>query len=233
MQMTLAISQIGPELDELLASNDGRVTALIDASRVCEFDSDALDDALKTYEAGDFNFRRSFKDNSSHTLGFNVMPNKHVHESLAPAEYSVGKRIARVIFNREYDTQMEKSPSHLIFLSALVQWQKLIYLVMCEEHDFPYNPNGKELFKIWPTDVRCCLPVLVRDEEQLHQDTVVFKHERVDENKWMIEAFSTVNTKLGFLARASVYRINSAKTSAQQTASAPRRKTYEKRYAAR
>lgn len=206
MQLALAISQIDPQHNDLLSSNDGRVTALIDASRVCEFDSAALDTALEEYEAGDFQFRRCFEDSSSQNLSFNVMPSRPVSESLTPNQYSVGKRIARVIFNRNYETQMEKSPSHLVFLSALVQWQKLIYLVLCEEHGISYNPNGKEVFKIWPTDVRCCLPVMVTDEESLHQDTVVFKQESIGKNKWQIEAFSTVNSKLGFLARANVYK---------------------------
>ncbi len=219
MQLALAISQIDPQHNDLLSSNDGRVTALIDASRVCEFDSAALDIALAEYEAGDFQFRRQFEDNSSQNLSFNVMPSRHVNESLTPNQYSVGRRIARVVFNRDYETEMEKSPSHMVFLSALVQWQKLIYLVMCEEHEIVYNPNGKEIFKIWPTDVRCCLPVLVTDEESLHQDTVIFKHESVAKNKWHIEAFSTVNSRLGFLARASVYKI--ASDSADQ--SRPRR----------
>lgn len=209
MQLALAISQIDPQHRDLLSSNDGRVTALIDASRVCEFDSAALDIALAEYEVGDFQFRRCFEDNSTQNLSFNVMPSRPVNESLTPNRYSVGERIARVVFNREYETQMDKSPSHMVFLSALVQWQKLIYLVLCEEHGIAYNPNGKEVFKVWPTDIRCCLPVMVTDEENLYQDTVVFKQKSVGKNKWQIEAFSTVNSKLGFLARANVYKIAS------------------------
>ncbi len=222
MQLTLSISEIGPQLSDLLSSNCGRVTALIDASRVCEFDSVALDKALEKYEAGDFQFRRTFQDNSLQALSFNVMPNRHVNECLTPNQYSVGNRIARVVFNRDYETQMEKSPSHMVFLSALVQWQKLIYLVMCEEHDVDYNPAGKEQFKIWPTDVRCCLPALVTDEENLHQDTVVFKHDCLDDDKWAVEAFSTVNSRLGFLARALVYRITSKDDDQRDTARRPR-----------
>lgn len=207
MQLALAISEITPPLDGLM-SNDGRVTALIDASRVCEFDAAALDKALAAYEAGEFQFRRTFDDNSSQSLSFNVLPNRHVNECLTPNQYSVGRRIARVLFSREYETQMEKSPSHMVFLSALVQWQKLVYLVMCEEHGLEYDPSGPEIFKIWPTDVRCCLPVLVRDEESLFQDAVMSRQEKLADDRWTIEGFSTVNSRLGFLARASVYRID-------------------------
>ncbi|WP_395074675.1 hypothetical protein [Hyphococcus sp.] len=205
--MTLAISEIGPQMDDLLASNDGRVTALIGASKAFEFDATALDDALAAYEAGAYKFHHSFKDESTQNLSFNVMPNRHVNETLSSNEYSVGSRIARVEFNRDYETQMDKSPSHMVFLSALVQWQKLIYLAMCEEHGIDYEAASKEHFKIWPTDVRCCLPVLVREEKGLYQDTVIFKYENVAEDKWIVEAFSTVNSRLGFLARASVYRL--------------------------
>lgn len=208
MSMTLSISQNGPQLDELLSSNGGRVTALVSASRECEFDARALDRALAAYEAGDYRFNRSYEDGSSQNLSFNVMPDRKVNERLTPNIYSVSEKIARVTFSREYETQMEKSPTHLVFISALVQWQKLIYLIMCEKHGIDYDPAGKERFKVWPTDVRCCLPVLVRDEDSLVQDTVIFKYENVDDAKWVVEAFSTVNARLGFLARASVYSLD-------------------------
>jgi hypothetical protein len=206
--MTLSISDIRPKADEFTASNDGRVTALIGGPRKFEFDTTALDFALASYEAGAYGFCRTYKDHSAQKISFNVMPDRQVSESLTPQEYSVGRRIARVVFNREYETQMEKSPSHLVFISALVQWQKLVYLAMCEEHGIDYDPAGRERFKIWPTDIRCFLPVLVREEEGLVQDTVIYKCENASEDKWTVEAFSTVNARLGFLARASVYRLD-------------------------
>lgn len=208
MQMTLAISDIKPKTDNLTASNGGRVTALIGESRKFEFDTTALDFALASYDAGAFGFGRTYRDHSAQKISFNVMPDRQVSESLTPEEYSVGRRIARVVFNREYDSRMEKSPSHLVFISALVQWQKLVYLAMCEEHGIDYDPSGREHFKIWPTDIRCFLPVLVREEEGLIQDTVIYRCDSAGEDKWTVEAFSTVNARLGFLARASVYRLN-------------------------
>lgn len=152
-------------------------------------------------------FHRIINDSSTQKLAFNVMPSRSVTETLEPSYYSVGDRCARATFSRSYQTEMEKSPTHLILISALIQWQKLIYLMMCEEFGVEYDPSEPETFKIWPTDVSCQIPILVRDEKGLRQDAIISKLEKENLTKWTVEAFSAVNGRIGFVARASVFRI--------------------------
>ena len=64
---------------------------------------------------------------------------------------------------------MERSPSHLIFLSTLVHTQKLLYLALCREFGFEYDPNGGESFKMWPTKINVRIPELIEEEEGLVQ----------------------------------------------------------------
>ena len=91
-------------------------------------------------------------------LSFNVMPGRPVQERLLIREYRVEDRYAEAHFDREYASSMQNSPSHLIFLSALVHTQKLLYLALCREFGFHYDPDGPERFKIWPTKVEVRIP---------------------------------------------------------------------------
>ena len=59
-------------------------------------------------------------DKSIQKIGFNVMADKKVEELLYIKEYRVWDNAIETIFDREYYTEMEASPDHLIFLSALV-----------------------------------------------------------------------------------------------------------------
>ena len=86
-------------------------------------------------------------ENSENFLQFNVMPNKNVSEKLIIKKYIVNSRKVEVYFDRKYQTDMLKSPDHFIFLSALVNLQKMIYVLMCKHFDIKYLPNEPEKFK--------------------------------------------------------------------------------------
>ena len=63
------------------------------------------------------------------------------------------KRIVEELKNtgrvdRSYKTDMEKSPNHYIFLSGLVNLQKMIYVLMCSKFGFSCRENDKEKLKI-------------------------------------------------------------------------------------
>lgn len=196
-----------PQRSTVTDPSGAHVEALVDSALHSCFDSAALNAALRRYSRIEQEFDLFFGDASSHELAFNVLRGRSVREELTPEKYSIGRRCARVEFSRRYYSDMEKSPSHLIFLSALVQWQKLIYLMMCREFNITYCAADAEMFKVWPTDVRCCVPVMVREERSLRQDTVISTIEPRGASKWNVEAFSVVNERLGFVARATVYRI--------------------------
>ena len=102
-------------------------------------------------------------------LQFNVMPDRPVEETLKVNRYLVGERYAEAHFDREYKSSMAASPSHLIFLSTLVHTQKLLYLALCQEFGFEYDPNGEEKFKMWPTKIDVKIPELIAEEEGLVQ----------------------------------------------------------------
>ncbi len=170
-------------------------------------DEAALKAAIGRYEAGDYSFERLVIDGSSHRMTFNVMPDAPVEEHLQPRCYFVGVNIARAVFDRRYSTSMADSPSHVIFLSALVQWQKLLYLLMCHRAGAEYQPAGPELFKIWPTEVQCRMPAMVREESNLTQDAFLSSIEKVGPEAWEVEGFAVVNKRIGLVGRAQVHRV--------------------------
>ncbi|MEM6674538.1 MAG: hypothetical protein AAF726_16950 [Planctomycetota bacterium] len=111
----------------------------------------------------------SFSPGHVQDVAFNVMPDAPVTERLEILRYDTGPDFIEAHFDREYSSAMEKSPSHLIFLSVLVQWQRLIYIHVCQKFGRdPFEP-GAEHFKIWPTKAEIRLPALERDEKNLVQ----------------------------------------------------------------
>jgi hypothetical protein len=65
---------------------------------------------------------------------------------------------------------MLASPSHLIFLTALVHLQKLLYMILCQRWGFAYEAQGAERLKIWPTNVEVKIPELIVEEHGLVQE---------------------------------------------------------------
>ncbi|HXI87926.1 MAG TPA: hypothetical protein VNH64_10740 [Parvularculaceae bacterium] len=193
-------------LHALCSRESGQVKAAL-AGPCGNVDPAALGSAIERYVEGDYSFERPFFDCAPQNLAFNVMPDKAVEERIAPRVYFVGRDIARTVFDRQYETRMDKSPSHVIFLSALVQWQKLIYLIMCHRCGVDYDAAAPEAFKIWPTEVHCRMPALVREESNLTQDCFVSRLDSGGEGVWRIEGFAIVNKRMGLVGRALVHRI--------------------------
>ena len=61
------------------------------------------------------------EDTSSCHVGFNVMPDRAIREELVIPEFRVGQTWIEAEFDRTYSSSMLNSPSHLTFVSALVQ----------------------------------------------------------------------------------------------------------------
>jgi hypothetical protein len=108
-------------------------------------------------------------ESSENEISFNVMPGKHVKETLHIKEYRVWENRIEGIFDREYFSSMTRSPDHLIFLTALVHLQKLIYVFLCHKFGFEYDPQGAERLKIWPTKIDTGIPSMVRKKTNLVQ----------------------------------------------------------------
>ena len=135
-----------------------------------------------------------FAEQHTSHLAFNVMRDRLVVEDLHVREYRRGDRYAEAHFDRVYSSAMQASPSHLIFLSALVHSQKLLYLVLCKEFGFKYDPAGPEKFKMWPTKVECRIPELIADEVNLVQRLWVHEVKRFDCRTYRVRAETRVGS---------------------------------------
>jgi hypothetical protein len=120
------------------------------------------------------------------------MPCRTVEETLYLKEYHVWPRYAEATFDRRYESQMQNSPSHLIFLTVLAHTQKLLYVCLCEELGFEYSPSSVERFKIWPTAVHITMPALVRQSEGLIQRLWITDVTKQTERQTLVRGRSTV-----------------------------------------
>ena len=80
-------------------------------------------------------------------MRFNILPDKFVEEILVINRYVVEENKIKVYFDRLYKTDMKKSPNHYIFLSSLINLQKMVYLLMCERFNIKYSEHDDEKFK--------------------------------------------------------------------------------------
>jgi hypothetical protein len=64
---------------------------------------------------------------------------------------------------------MKRSPDHLIFISAMVQIQKMASVFICHRFSLNYDPHGVEQAKFWPTKITVEMDRLVRKSKKLVQ----------------------------------------------------------------
>ena len=91
---------------------------------------------------------------SKSSISFNVLPDKSVKEDIIVKKYILKERSIEAIFDRKYYSEMAQSPDHLIFLSALVHLQKMIYIYLCYEFGLSMKLEENEKLKIWPTNIK-------------------------------------------------------------------------------
>lgn len=127
-------------------------------------------------------------------LEFNVMPGRPVIEDLRVHQYRRGHRYAEAHFHREYRSAMKASPSHLIFLSALVHTQKLLYVALCREFGFEYDPGGAEKLKMWPTKVECRIPELIDQERDLVQQLWVREVKKFNDRTYRVRIETRIDS---------------------------------------
>ena len=147
------------------------------------------------------------KDRSTQSLRFNVLNNKNVEETLTFKKYIVKDKKIETYFDREYSTDMLKSPNHFIFLSALVNLQKMIYVLMCDYFNLKYSSNGDEKLKIWPMDVDVKMNGLIRKNKDLMQDFEIDSIEQISSTKYRISGRSSSESTVIIKGSALVYLI--------------------------
>ena len=135
---------------------------------------------------------RHIIDSSETHIAFNVMPDRPVREQLRMRQFRVGATWIEAEFDRTYSSSMLNSPSHLTFVAALVQMQKITYMYCCHRLGFDPDVNKPEVLKIWPTHTNITMRDLVREEGNLvhRMDFRVFR--RLDQVKYLATATSRI-----------------------------------------
>ena len=146
-------------------------------------------------------------ENSEQILQFNVMPNKNVNEKLKINRYIISNNKIKVFFDRQYETDMLKSPNHFIFLSALINLQKMIYILMCRHLNIKYSPLDEEKLKIWPIQTNVDMNGMIRKKKNVMQDFKVESIEKLADNKYILKGISTSESTIKISGSALVYKI--------------------------
>jgi len=146
-------------------------------------------------------------ENSEQIIQFNVMPNKRVNETLKINRYIVSNNKIQAIFDRSYKTDMLKSPNHFIFLSALVNLQKMIYILMCKHLNIEYSPLESEKLKIWPIKTDVEMNGMIRKKKNVMQDFKVESIEKLANNKYILKGISTSESTIKISGSALIYKL--------------------------
>ena len=163
-----------------------------------------VSDSLKNLKNNDTEI---INENSEQILQFNVMPNKNVNEKLKINRYIVEDNKIQVFFDRDYQTDMLKSPNHFIFLSALINLQKMIYILMCKHLNIKYSPLESEKLKIWPIKTDIDMNGMIRKKKNVMQDFKVKNIEKISNNKYILKGVSTSESTIKISGSALVYKI--------------------------
>ena len=135
-------------------------------------------------------------ERSQQRLLFNVLPEKDINESLFIKEYRIWDNTIEAIFDRNYKTEMISSPSHLTFLSALINLQKMVYIYMHHYLNIKYDPKGQETLKVWPTELNISLPKLLTDDTNITHRLNVKTIRKLCYNKYYLDAETTVGKSI-------------------------------------
>ena len=133
------------------------------------------------------------KDDSKCSINFNVLPGRDVSEDINVTKYILKKRYIEAHFNRSYKTEMINSPDHLIFLTSLVHLQKMIYLYLCYEFDFPITFSGKESLKVWPTKINVDMRNLITQSSHLIQSIKITNLKKTGPKSYFGKCISDIN----------------------------------------
>jgi len=138
---------------------------------------------------------------------FNVLPNKDVKEDIIIKKYLLQKRYIEAIFDRKYESTMRQSPDHLIFLSSLVQLQKMIYVYLCYEFGLSINLDGDEHLKIWPTNLNINMPKMITKKKNISQKIYIKSLRKTGDKTYFGKCESTIDDVVTISADALVYII--------------------------
>lgn len=135
---------------------------------------------------------KKFKDSSECEIVFNVMPNRPVREQLKMREFRIGATWIEAEFDRSYHSSMLNSPSHLTFIAALIQMQKIVYVYSCHKLRLDPDVEKSETLKIWPTSASLTMKDLVREEKSIVHRIDFHAFRKVESKKYFTRLTSIV-----------------------------------------
>lgn len=140
-------------------------------------------------------FPREIPDDSQCLVSFNVMPGREVSETLTMKKYTVGEGWIEAEFDRAYQSAMLNSPSHLTFIAACIQMQKIIYVYCCSQFGLSTDVHGPEQLKVWPTSIHISMPKMVIEEAGIRHRIEFTEFRKIDHQKY----FCAVKSKISGL----------------------------------
>ncbi len=146
-------------------------------------------------------------ERSQQDLLFNVLPKRNINESLFIKEYRIWDDAIETVFDRQYKSEMVASPNHLIFLSALINLQKMVYIYMHHHLNIKYDPEGTETLKVWPTDLNISLPKLLTDVTDLTHRLNVKTIRKLSDDKYFMDAETIINDTLIINGKALIIKL--------------------------
>ena len=147
---------------------------------------------------------RIIKESSIQALRFNVMPDKDVDEKVCIKEYRIWDNAIESIFDRQYTTAMIKSPSHLTFLSGLVNLQKMVYIYMHHHLSVNYKNDGEELIKVWPRKLDIDMPRMILKKKNISHLMIIKSIIKLKHNKYKVVANTTIDGSVAISGEALV-----------------------------
>jgi hypothetical protein len=146
-------------------------------------------------------------EKTSNVCRFNVMPGKFVEETLFIKQYRIYDNFIEADFERQYHSDMVKSPDHFVFLTALSHTQKMVYVYLCYKFGITYDPFTPEKIKIWATKVEVDLPKLITNTN-VTQKLEVISLTKVKEKQYITEVLNSVTERMRIRAICNIYLID-------------------------
>lgn len=132
------------------------------------------------------------------------MPGRSVTESLNMRRFLIGPTWIEAEFDRSYESEMLDSPSHLTFISALIQMQKITYVYCCSKFGFKIDVDKPEHLKVWPTSLDIKMPAMVTEDQKIIHRLDFLSFRKVERYKYFIEVQSAIGNILKIDAGAII-----------------------------
>ena len=142
--------------------------------------------------------------NDVSSLSFNILPNRNVYEQINVKKYILKRRSIEAIFDRDYHSDMLHSPDHLIFLSILIQLQKMIYIYLCYEFNYPFSLEEEEKLKIWPTNINIDMPKMITKRTNISHKIEISSLRKINSQTYFGKCNSSIENIINIKADAMV-----------------------------